>query len=167
MTHIKTEDAPAYAVQPVMPIWSDDEIILRAKQILLGRLREPGIALTSPETVKDFLALELAELEHEEFLVLFLDNAHRFIAWESMFRGTVNAASIYPREVVKRCLFHNAAAVMFAHNHPSGELTPSQADKSITEKLKNALDLIDVRVVDHFIVGGGTAAYAFAEHGLI
>ena len=97
---------------------------------------------------------------------MFLDNQHRVIQLDELFRGTIDGASVYPREVVKQALHHNAAAVIFAHNHPSGVTEPSQADKQITEKLKKALDLFDIRVLDHFIIGDGEP-YSFAEHGLI
>ena len=100
------------------------------------------------------------------FACLFLDNQHRVILLEELFRGTIDGASVYPREVVKQALYHNAAAVIFAHNHPSGISEPSQADKHITEKLKQALSLFDIRVLDHFIIGDGQP-YSFAEHGLL
>ncbi|WP_375142670.1 JAB domain-containing protein [Methylomonas koyamae] len=99
------------------------------------------------------------------FLGVFLDNQHKVIACEELFRGTIDGASVYPREVVKTALQHNAAALIFAHNHPSGISQPSQADRVITEKLKSALALIDIRVLDHFVVG--EAVYSFAEHGLL
>jgi DNA repair protein RadC len=109
--------------------------------------------------------LKLAPYEHEVFVCLFLDNQHRVIACDELFRGTIDGASVYPREVVKAALQYNAAALIMAHNHPSGISDPSQADRVITEKLKEALALIDVRVLDHFIVGENV--YSFAEHGLL
>jgi DNA repair protein RadC len=125
-----------------------------------------GNALTSPEITRAYLSAQLRGLSYEVFACLFLDNQHRVMVWEELFRGTIDGASVYPREVAKRALFHNAAAVIFAHNHPSGINEPSQADRHITDKLKQALGLFDIRVLDHFIVGDG-APYSFAEHGLI
>jgi len=123
-------------------------------------------ALTSPELTRDYLVAKLAQSEREIFSCLYLDNQHRVIAYEALFYGTIDGASVYPREVVKSCLQHNAAAVIFAHNHPSGTLEPSQADKAITERLKTALATVDIRVLDHIIVGG-SATTSFAEKGLI
>jgi DNA repair protein RadC len=100
------------------------------------------------------------------FACLFLDNQHHILEFEELFRGTIDSASVYPREVIKKALAHNAAAVIFAHNHPSGISEPSQADKLITDKLKQALALIDIRVLDHFIIGDGMP-YSFAENGLL
>lgn len=127
---------------------------------------ERGDALTSPEATRAYLSAQLRSYHHEVFACLFLDNQHRIIEFEELFRGTIDGASVYPREVVKRALHHNAAAMIFAHNHPSGVSEPSLADRQITDKLKEALALIDIRVLDHFIIGDG-APYSFAEHGLI
>lgn len=127
---------------------------------------ERGAALTSPENTRDFLTTQLRSYQHEVFACLFLDNQHRIIEFEELFTGTIDGVSIYPREVVKKALSHGAAAVIFAHNNPSGITNPSQADKQITEKLKQALALLDIRVLDHFVIGEGQA-YSFAEHGLI
>ncbi|MGR9052855.1 MAG: RadC family protein [Gammaproteobacteria bacterium] len=127
---------------------------------------ERGNALTSPDVTRAFLSARLKGYSYEVFACLFLDNQHRVIKLEELFRGTIDSASVYPREVVKRVLHHNAAAVIFAHNHPSGIAEPSQADRSITEKLCQALMLFDIRVLDHFIVGDGPP-YSFAEHGLL
>ncbi|MGR9073724.1 MAG: RadC family protein [Gammaproteobacteria bacterium] len=127
---------------------------------------ERGSALTSPESTRAFLSDRLRAYGHEVFACLFLDNQHRVIELEELFRGTIDGASVYPREVVKRALHYNAAAVIFAHNHPSGICEPSQADRQITEKLVRALTLVDIRVLDHFIVGDGLP-FSFAEHGLI
>ncbi len=124
-----------------------------------------GDALTSPDISRVYLHWRLRELEYEVFVCLFLDNQNRVLALEEMFRGTIAEASIYPREVVKRALQLNAAAVIFAHNHPSGIAAPSIADKHITEKLKKALGLLDIRALDHIIIGDG--CFSFAEHGLI
>jgi DNA repair protein RadC len=120
----------------------------------------------SPQAVRDYLKLQLADLAHEVFAVLFLDAQHRLIAYEPLFRGTLTQTSVYPREVLKRALDHNAAAVLLAHNHPSGVAEPSRADEYLTQTLKTALALVDVRVLDHFVVGRGEIA-SFAERGLL
>jgi DNA repair protein RadC len=125
-----------------------------------------GSALTSPEATRAYLSSQLRSYSYEVFACVFLDNQHRIIECEELFRGTLDSASVYPREVAKRALFHNAAAVIFAHNHPSGINEPSQSDKAITDKLKMALNLFDIRVLDHFIIGDGYP-YSFAEHGLL
>ena len=125
-----------------------------------------GNALSSPSAVREFLRLKLQALPHEVFLVLFLDAQNRVIESEELFRGTLTQTSVYPREVVKRALHHNAGAVIFAHNHPSGVAEPSHADETLTQALKQALALVDVRVLDHFIVAG-CGVLSFAERGLI
>jgi DNA repair protein RadC len=125
-----------------------------------------GNALSSPSAVREFLRLKLQALPHEVFLCLFLDAQNRVIASEELFRGTLTQTSVYPREVVKRALHHNAGAVIFAHNHPSGVAEPSHADETLTQALKQALALVDVRVLDHFIVAGG-GVLSFAERGLL
>ncbi|GAB4262794.1 MAG: DNA repair protein RadC [Methylomicrobium sp.] len=125
-----------------------------------------GDALTSPDITRAYLSAQLRGYSYEVFACLFLDNQHRVIKLEELFRGTIDSASVYPREVAKAALRHNAAAVIFAHNHPSGINEPSQADRLITDKLKQALGLFDIRVLDHFIVGDGVP-YSFAEHGLL
>lgn len=125
-----------------------------------------GNALTSPEATRAYLSAQLRSYSYEVFACVFLDNQHRIIELEELFRGTIDSASVYPREVAKRALFHNAAAVIFAHNHPSGINEPSQSDKNITDKLRQALGLFDIRVLDHFIIGDGYP-YSFAEHGLL
>ncbi len=123
-------------------------------------------ALTSPQAVRDYLRLRLQGLPHEIFMALFLDAQNRVIVSEELFRGTLTQTSVYPREVVKRALHHNAAAVILAHNHPSGVAEPSNADQVLTQALKNALLLVDVRVLDHFIVAG-SGFLSFAERGLL
>ena len=123
-------------------------------------------ALTSPASVRDYLRMTLAGRDYEVFMVLFLDAQHRVIESEEMFRGTLTQTSVYPREVVKRSLVNNAAAVIFAHNHPSGVAQPSHADELLTRSLKEALALVDVKVLDHFIVAGGSVM-SFAERGLL
>ena len=123
-------------------------------------------ALASPQAVRDYLRLTLARRDHEVFLVLLLDAQHRVVTSEELFRGTLTQTSVYPREVVKCALKHNAAAVIFAHNHPSGVAEPSHADEILTRSLKAALALVDVQVLDHFIVAG-TRTMSFAERGLL
>ena len=125
-----------------------------------------GPLISSPEMTRNFLKSRLRAYQHEVFACIFMDNRHRLIAFEELFSGTIDGASVYPREVVKRCLIHNAATVIFAHNHPSGIAEPSQADIHITGRLKEALALIDVRVLDHFVVGDD-AVTSFSERGLI
>lgn len=142
----------------------EEDVIFEAIQIY-NRCFSRGEALTSPDKAKDCIKLKLAPFEHEVFLCLFLDNQHKVIACEELFRGTIDGASVYPREVVKTALQNNASALIMAHNHPSGICEPSQADRVITEKLKAALALIDIRVLDHFVVG--ESVYSFAEHGLL
>jgi DNA repair protein RadC len=136
-----------------------------ARRALREQLRS-GTALTAPATVRDYLRLALAARPHEAFVCLFLDAQHRVIGVEELFRGTLTQTSVYPREVVKAALAANAAAVIFAHNHPSGIAQPSQADELLTRQLKEALSLVDIRVLDHFIVAG-TQALSFAERGLL
>ncbi|MCM5705623.1 RadC family protein [Larsenimonas salina] len=123
-----------------------------------------GDALTSPLLVRRFLSAHLRDLNHEVFAALFLDTQHRVIKFEQLFTGTLDAASVYPREVAKRALALHAGAVIFAHNHPSGVAEPSDADRSITRILKDALSLFDIRVLDHFVVGDGEVV-SFAERG--
>jgi len=135
--------------------------------ILERRLREPGESLASPGQVRAYLMMHLAELEHEAFLVLFLDTQNRLIEARELFRGTLTQTSVYPREVVRAALAANAAAVIFAHNHPGGCAEPSNADQLLTQTLKSALALADVRVLDHFIVAGRVPPLSFAERGLL
>jgi len=125
-----------------------------------------GSTLRSPQDTEDFLKARLGALEHEVFSVVYLDNRHRVIDFGELFRGTIDGTSVYPREVVKEALQHNAAAIILAHNHPSGVAEPSQADERITKRLKAALELVDIRVLDHIIIGGGRAT-SFASRGLL
>ena len=125
-----------------------------------------GDAFENPTITRRFLSARLRHHGHEVFGVLFLDNAHRVIAFEELFHGTINGASVYPRIVLQRALAHNAAAVIFAHNHPSGIAEPSTADQQITDTLCNVLSMVDIRVLDHFVVGE-TEAVSFAERGLL
>jgi DNA repair protein RadC len=140
-----------------------------AKELLLRGLRRDMRAesvISSPAALRDWLRLYCADLQHEVFLVLFLDAHHRVLDVEAMFRGTLTQTAVYPREVVKAALSRNASAVAFAHNHPSGRAEPSRADEYLTANLKSALALVDVHVVDHFIVAGDQLA-SFAERGLL
>lgn len=144
----------------------NDPIVRQAIGVLEERLFKRGVALTSPAAVRAYLRLQLAAEPLEVFAVVFLDTRHRVIAYEPMFKGTIDGATVYPRVVVKRALEHNSAAVIFAHNHPSGVSDPSQSDQTLTTLLKSALELIDVRVLDHFIVGEGHP-FSFSEAGLL
>lgn len=162
----QTEDRASYDVPSNSQTRDEDEAIAAAKSILLARLAKPGAALTSPQHVRDYLTLSLACLEHEVFMCLFLDAQHRVLSADEMFRGTLTQTSVYPREVAKRALSLNAAAVIFAHNHPSGHETQSSADESLTRQLKTALALFDVRTLDHLIVAGAKIL-SFAEQGMI
>ena len=142
------------------------QAVLEMARRHFNEILQRGEALTNPDITRAYLSAQLRGYSYEVFACLFLDNQHRVIKLEELFRGTIDSASVYPREVAKRVLHHNAAAVIFAHNHPSGICEPSQADKHITDKLKQALALFDIRVLDHFIIGDGSP-YSFAEHGLL
>ncbi len=133
------------------------------RRYLASELRRSD-ALTHPAACADYLRARIGAYPYEVFACVFLDNRHRVIACEELFRGSIDGASVHPREVVRRCLAHNAAAVIFAHNHPSGVAEPSQADREITRHLRHALELIEVRVLDHFVVGSGSAL-SLAERG--
>jgi len=144
---------------------TDDEVIAAALRILEKRIRE-GDCLASPQAVREYLRLAIGDREREVFVVVLLDAQNRVLAMEELFAGTLTQTSVYPREVVKVCLQWNAGAVVLAHNHPSGLAEPSQADQLLTETLKRALSLIDVKVLDHFIVTRG-ACVCFSERGLL
>lgn len=140
-----------------------------ARELLLRDLRERmrrGPLMDSPQVIRDWLRLYCARLDREVFLVLYLDAQHQLIEAEELFRGTLTQTSVYPREVVKGALARNAGALALAHNHPSGLAEPSRADEQLTQNLKVALALVDVRVIDHFVVAGDTVV-SFAEKGLI
>lgn len=145
----------------------EDRLIARAKKVLSRRLGEPGAVFDSPKAVRDFLVFELAEEAREVFYAIFLDAQNRVVSCEPLFVGTLTQTSVYPREVIRRCIELNASAVILAHNHPSGVTEPSTADRAITNSLTSALALIDVRVLDHFIVGGTARPVSFAERGLL
>ena len=138
-------------------------VLEMARRHLAERLRRDSV-MESPLAVRDYLKAMLRHEPHEVFGCLFLDSRHRVLAFESLFRGSIDSTSVYPRQVVKRALAHNAAALILCHNHPSGNSDPSQADRMLTKRLQEALELIDVRVLDHFIVGDGDPL-SMAEYG--
>jgi DNA repair protein RadC len=140
-------------------------VIEMARRYLREELQR-GDVLSNPGATRDYLTAKLRGRPHEVFVCLFLDTRHRVLAYEEVFRGTIDGASVHPREIVKLALSHNAAAVILAHNHPSGVSEPSQADVRLTQRLRDALMLVDIRVLDHLIVGDGPAL-SFAERGLI
>jgi DNA repair protein RadC len=144
---------------------SFEEILAAAREQMSLRVRR-GTNPSSPKATRDYLALKLETLEREVFAVIFLDKRHRLISYQEMFQGTIDGASVHPREVVKEALKQNAAAVILAHPHPSGVAEPSQADEFITTRLKEALALVDIRVLDHIIVAGGDTT-SLAERGLL
>ena len=142
-----------------------DEVLQAAQRVLAGRVRGTDV-LTSPAVVKDFLRARLGNLPHEIFAVVHLDAQHRVLDYVEMFRGTVSQTSVYPREVVKDALSRNSSALLLVHNHPSGSTEPSRADEHLTQTLKSAVALVDVRVLDHLIVAGDSVL-SMAERGLI
>ena len=144
---------------------TQDQVIKRALKILDSRIKS-GSVLTSPQAVRDYLRILLSEREHEVFVALFLDAQHRVLDSKEIFRGTLTQTSVYPSEIVKEALKSNCAAVIFSHNHPSGVAEPSHADELLTRQLKEALAMVDVKVLDHFIIAG-RATLSFAERGLL
>lgn len=144
---------------------SDDAVIAAAIEILRGRMSDRK-RLNSPAEVRAYLALNLQTLEYEVFWGIFLDAQNRVLAAEELFRGTLTQTAVYPREIVKKALRYNAAAMIFAHNHPSGVAEPSRADEALTQTLKHTLALVDVKVLDHFVIGEGKTM-SFAERGLL
>lgn len=174
--HRKSSSAPAVANALFVPLGvadhgtgyrqaSDEEILASARALLARRVRR-GISFTSPNVVKEYLLHKYSPLDHEVFVMIALDNRHRLIAVTELFRGTVDGSSVHPREVVKEALRLQAAAVCFAHPHPSGNPEPSQSDELITSRLKDALSLVDIRVLDHFVLAGDTVV-SFSERGLL
>ncbi|MHB1678722.1 MAG: RadC family protein [Sulfuriferula sp.] len=156
-------------VREVVQPYVIDDVLMAAKELITRYLAEEAKqndVLSSPGAVRNYLRLKLGDLEHEVFCTLFLDIQHRPIAIEELFRGTLSQTSVYPREVVKRALAHNAAEVIFAHNHPSGVSEPSMADQNLTNALKSALALVDIKVLDHFVVVRHQIT-SFAEKGLL
>ena len=168
LTNIFAANQTSLCQLPGMGIakYSQLQAVLEMARRALGEELKNGNAMNSPELVRNFLRLSLENKQHEVFIGIFLDAKNHTIATEELFSGTLTQASVYPREVIKRALYHNAAAIIFAHNHPSGVAEPSHADKILTQSLKQALAMIDVKVLDHFIIGNGTAM-SFAEHDLI
>jgi DNA repair protein RadC len=162
MNMIKTEQPAGYLI--TTDIKKEDATIRRALKILESRLIKKYNFFNNPLDTENYLKLKLAGLGHEEFHCLFLDSQHGLIKHECLFTGTIDGASVYPREVLKKALEYNAAALIFAHNHPSGNCTPSQADVSITKKLKDCASMFDIRVLDHIIIGG-VNAYSLAQNG--
>ena len=147
-------------------VQNEDWIVQQAIVLLERRVFKAGPRLERPAAVRDYLRLKLVAEPNEIFVVVFMNSMHDVLAVEPMFHGTINATSVYPRVVLQRALQLNAAAVIFPHQHPSGTTEPSNADRLLTEQLKTALALIDVRVLDHFVIGQGTP-YSFAESGLL
>ena len=167
---IQSEEAPEYkhvvANANVNPTeYSDDDVLLFASNILLGRIKATKFSITSPQDTKRFLVNKLCEQDREVFSVILLDNRHQVIDYVELFYGTIDGASVYPREVVKLALEHNAAALILAHNHPSGIPEPSTADEHITQRLIKSCALVDVRILDHVIVGG-VDTVSLSERGL-
>lgn len=152
MPHSKLKAGEVAGTYLVTSPVTETDIITMAKRFARRKLAK-GRKITKPSQVFEHLQLLLQDYEHEVFSVLFLDSQHRVIRFEELFRGTIDAASVYPREVLKAALAYNAAAVILVHNHPSGDPEPSDADRRITERLKEALGLMDIRVIDHVVVG--------------
>lgn len=145
---------------------NEQKIVARAIRILDKEIKSREVVFTEPQLVKDYLRLQLQESKRELFLILYLDSQHRLIASDVPFMGTIDAAPVYPRIVVQSALAHNAAAVILSHNHPSGVAEPSRADRAITDRLQQALTLVDIRLLDHIVVGAG-AMVSFAERGYL
>ena len=164
-SRVKSEERAGYNVHGAPTAYTTEELKLlgECREMLESKLVR-GTALTQPDIAGDYFMTRLAHLPHEEMHIAFLDTRHRVIATEAMFRGTIDGAEVHPREVVKAALGHNAAAVLLAHNHPSGECEPSAADRAVTARLKQALALVDVRLLDHIIVAGGKTR-SMARHG--
>lgn len=159
----------AFASIPGMGLakYAQLQAVMELARRALAEDMQGGNVFDSPQTVRDWLRLRLAPLPHEVFMILLLNAQHRLLEAAELFRGTLTQTSVYPREVVKLALRHNAAAVILAHNHPSGVAEPSIADEQLTQALKQALALVDVRVLDHFVVGGHGNPVSFAERGLL
>lgn len=160
MSHPLTNaDSMAYTLSP-----PEERLIRRAVNVLEKRLFQRGPLMNSPFVTKRYLQLQLAQHRHEVFAVMFLDNCNRLLTFEILFEGTINATAVQPRRILQRALEVNSAAVILAHNHPSGEVLPSETDKTLTRGLKQLLSQVDVQVLDHVIVGSGEA-FSFAEDG--
>ncbi|PXY00356.1 JAB domain-containing protein [Halomonas sp. LBP4] len=165
MTHRKLVAGEVAGTYHVIDAVTEGELLQIAQRLARRRLAR-GRKITQPALAFEYLQVLLQEYEHEVFSAVFLDSQHRVIHFETLFRGTIDSASVYPREVVKRALAHNAAAVIFVHNHPSGDPEPSDADRRITQRLKEALGLFDIRVIDHIVVGS-EGCESFAELGYL
>lgn len=161
-THVPSDMRALAALSPAQ----EDVLIEKAMRILDRRLFTRGPKLESQSEVSRFLKLKLAGMDHEVFCIIFLDTKHQALAFEMMFHGDVDHTSVHPRQVLKRAIAHNASAVIAAHNHPSGCTTPSEADRALTQRLRKALALIDVRLLDHIIVGAGDPL-SMNQHGLM
>lgn len=171
MTGVRNEDRAEYTHGGARAAATEveNQVVLEALGILERRLRRTSgtSAMSSPADVRAYCRLRIAMLEHEVFMVLFLNAQNRLIQADEMFRGTLTQTSVYPREVVKAALRHNAASVILCHNHPSGTIEPSNADRWLTDQLRTALALVDVKVLDHLIVGSPESITSFAERGLL
>ncbi len=169
LTHLFHADAAAFAAIPGMgnAKYAQLQAVQEMSRRALSEEMQARDLLSAPDAVRNWLRLHLAHLPHETFVALWLDAQNRLLAHDELFRGTLTQTSVYPREVVKQALRHNAAAVILAHNHPSGLAEPSRADEALTQALKQALALIDIKVLDHFIVAGHTQPLSFAERGLL
>lgn len=165
--HASARSDPPAAYTFAVPLRRDDDLVIAEALAILEQRVVKGDTLTSAAAVRSWLQLKLAGRHHEVFLVILLDVQNRLIHHEELFRGTLTQASVYPREVVKLALAHNAAAVILVHNHPSGVTEPSHADQALTQQLKQALGLVDTKVLDHFIVAAGAKPLSFAERGLL
>jgi DNA repair protein RadC len=169
LTRLCQASPEAFSAIPGMGLakYAQLQAVMELARRALAEDMQAGNVFDSPQAVRDWLRLRLAPLPHEVFLVILLDAQHRLLEANELFRGTLTQTSVYPREVVKLALQRNAAAVIFAHNHPSGVAEPSGADELLTRSLKQALALVDIKVLDHFIVGGHGAPVSFAERGLL
>lgn len=164
---VRDEEPASYECETGLSAFADDEILARGAQILQARMLRQSRALLSPADIGQFLSLKIGGCVREEFIAIWLDNKHRAIAVETLAHGTIDGAAVHSREVVRAAFKHNAAAVAFAHNHPSGDSTPSAADFAITARLRSALELIGVRLLDHFIVGGGEPPISMEKLGWV
>ncbi len=169
LTALCSAPAAAFATVPGMGLakYAQLQASMELARRALGEEMRQRDIMDSPQAVRDWLRLKIGSLPHEVFYVLMLDNRNHLIRAEELFRGTLTQTSVYPREVVKLCLAYNAAAIILAHNHPSGASEPSHADESITRAVKEALNLVDVRVLDHFVVTAHGPPVSFAERGLL
>lgn len=163
---IEPSFAPIEGQRVFRPLNDDELAFIEKAKFLMDTQFARGGSLSNPRDTASYLKLSLGAYKHEIFAILFLDSQNRVIAFEEMFRGTVDGCQVSPREVVKRALHHNAAAVILAHNHPSGNSEPSTADRVITAKLKDALELIGVRILDHLVIGAGEPT-SFAQRGWV